>query len=75
MGNAIIANLETAVVLVDGLDLLDFGRRRGCEIAVDFGMERRLVVLDGQKVVGLGIEDRPGDGDLAPWHRSRPGHP
>jgi hypothetical protein len=25
MGNAVIANLEAAMVLVDGLDLLDFG--------------------------------------------------
>ena len=48
MGNAIIANLETAMVLVDGLDLLDFGRRRGCEIAFDLGVEGRLVVLDGE---------------------------
>jgi hypothetical protein len=56
MGNAVIANLETAVVLVDGLDLLDFGCRRGCEIAFDFGVERRLVVLDGEQVVGPGVE-------------------
>ena len=65
MGNAVIANLETAVVLVDGLDLLDFGGRRGFEIAFDIGVERRLVVLDGEKVVGPGVEDRLGDGGLA----------
>jgi hypothetical protein len=29
-------------------------------------MERRLVVLDGQKVIGLGVEDRLGDGGIAP---------
>ena len=61
MGNAVIANLETAVALVDGLDLLDFGGRRGCEIAFDLGVERRLVVLDGEQVVGPGIEGRLGD--------------
>src|SRR6204780_5145770 len=65
MGNAVVANLEAAVVLVDGLDLLDFGRRRGCEIAFDLGMKRRLVALDGEQVVGPGIEGRLGDGDLA----------
>ena len=27
MGNAVIAKLEAAVVLADGLGLLDFGRR------------------------------------------------
>ena len=54
MGNAIIANLETAMVLVDGLDLLDFGCRGGCEIAFDFGVERRLVVLDSPQVVPPG---------------------
>src|ERR1700740_775309 len=63
--DAVVANLETAVLLVDGLALLAFGPRRGCKIAFDFGMERRLVVLDGQKVVSPGIEDRLGDGDLA----------
>ena len=65
MGNAIIAKLETAMVLVDGLDLLDFGCRGGCEIAFDFGVERRLVVLDDEQVVGPGIEGRLGDGGLA----------
>jgi len=54
MGNAVIANLEAAMVLVDGLDLLDFGGRRGCEIAFDLGVKGRLVVLDGEQVVGPG---------------------
>ena len=66
MGNAEIANLETAMVLVDGLDLLDFGCRRGCEIAFDLGVERWLVVLDGEQVVGPGIEGRLGDGVWQP---------
>jgi hypothetical protein len=43
MGDAVIASLETAVVLVDGLELLDFGCPRGCEIAFDLGVEGRLV--------------------------------
>jgi hypothetical protein len=59
-------NLETAMVLVDGLNLLEFGRRRGCEIAFDLCVERRLVALDGEQVVGPGIEGRLSDGDLAP---------
>ena len=34
MGNAVIAKLEAAVVLADGLGLLDFGRRSRCEMAL-----------------------------------------
>ena len=37
MGNAVIAKLEAAVVLADGLGFLDFGRRRRCEIAFHLG--------------------------------------
>ena len=64
MGNAVIAKLEAAVVLADGLGLLDFDRRRGCEIAFDLGVERRLVVLDGEQVVGPGIQV---DWAMATW--------
>jgi hypothetical protein len=59
------ANLDAAVVLADRLDLFDLAGRRCFEIAFDIGMECRLVVLHGQKVVGLGIEDRLGDVGVA----------
>src|SRR6516225_11957034 len=64
MGNAVIAKLEAAVVLADGLGLLDFGPRSRCKIALDLGVEDWQVVL-GEQVVGPGIQGRLGDGDLA----------
>jgi hypothetical protein len=67
------AEFDPAVILTEGLEPLDLAGRCGVEIAFDVGMQRRLVVLDGQKVVGLGIADRLGDGRIGiPWRRSRP---
>jgi hypothetical protein len=50
MGNAVIAKLEAAVVIADGLGLLDFGGRRRCEIAFDLGVEGRPGEL-GEKIM------------------------
>jgi hypothetical protein len=61
----VVTDLDAAVVLAKGLDLRDLDGRRGFEIAFDVGMERRLVILDGQKVVGLGVENRLGDVGIA----------
>ena len=58
-------NLNAAVLLADGLDPLDLVGWCRFEIALDIGMERRLVVLHGQKIVGLGVEDRLGDVGIA----------
>jgi hypothetical protein len=49
-------NLDPAVLLTDGLDQLDLVGSCRFEIALDIGMERRLVVFHGQKIVGLGAE-------------------
>lgn len=51
------SNFQPAMFLVDGLRLLDRVGRCGIEIALDFGMKGRLVVLHGQKVVGFRIVD------------------
>jgi hypothetical protein len=65
MGDRIVAHLDAAVVLADRLDLLDLARWRCFEIALDVGMQRRLIVLHRQQVVGLGVEDRLGDVGIA----------
>jgi hypothetical protein len=39
------------MILIEGLAALDLNGRCGVETAFDIGMEGRLVVLDGQKVV------------------------
>ena len=44
---------------------LDLAGRRCFEIAFDVGMQRWLVVLDGQKIVSLGVEDALGDVGIA----------
>ena len=59
------AHLDAAVVLAYGRDLLDRGGGRGFKITVDVGMKRRLVIFDGQQVVGLGVKDRLGDVGIA----------
>ena len=53
------------MVFVDGLDPLDLACWRSFEIAPDLGMQGRLVVLDRQQVVGLGLKGRLGDGGVA----------
>jgi hypothetical protein len=47
VGYRVSADLETAVLLANCLDLRDLAGRRGFEIALDVGMQGRLVVLDG----------------------------
>src|SRR5882724_2430959 len=59
-GDRMGADLDAAVVLANRRNLLDLAGRRGFEIALDIGMQGRLVVLNGEKVVGVGVEDRLG---------------
>lgn len=66
MGDGMVANLEAAVALAGGLDLFDVAGRRGFETAFDVGMKGRLVIIDCQQIVVLGVEDRLGDGGIAP---------
>jgi len=65
VGDRMGADFEPAMLLADSLDPLDLAGRRCFEIAFDLRVERRLVVLHGQKIVGLGIEDGLGDGRIA----------
>src|ERR1700753_4043089 len=58
VGNCMEADLETAVVLANGFDLLDVAGRCGVEIALDIVMEGPLAVLDGPQIVGPRAEDR-----------------
>ena len=53
------------MVFVDGPDPLDLACWRSFKIAPDLGMQGRLVVLDLQQVVGLGLKERLGDGGVA----------
>ena len=39
--------------------------RRGAEIVLDIGLQRRLIALEGQQVIGLMGDDPVGDLDLA----------
>jgi hypothetical protein len=64
--DGVIADLEAAVLIVHCFDFRDLVRRRGFEIAFDVGVKGWLVVLDGEQVIGPGIEDRLGDGGIAP---------
>src|SRR5712691_2442480 len=57
LGDAANSALEPAVALVDILAGLDFALWGRLEIAFDLLMEGWLVVLHGQEVVGLGVED------------------
>jgi len=65
MRDRVEAELEAAMVLADCLELFDLRGRRGVEIAPDVLMQGRLVVLDCQQVVGLGVADRLGDVGIA----------
>ena len=53
------------------MSLLDAGLadkffgRRGAEIVLDIGFERRLIALEGQQVIGLVGDNPVGDLDLA----------
>jgi hypothetical protein len=58
------ADFEPAMLLADGLDALDLAFKRCFEIAFDLRVERRLVVLHDQKIVGFGIEDGLDDGRI-----------
>ena len=58
-------DFQPAVALLDSLRLLDLVGRCVIEIAFDFGMKGRLVVLDGQKIIGLGIEKALSDVRIA----------
>jgi hypothetical protein len=49
MGDRVVARLDATVVFANCLNLLDFGGRRGFEIAFDVAMERRLVVLEANR--------------------------
>jgi hypothetical protein len=62
-----VTHLDAAVVFASRLNLLDFLGGHCFKIAFDVGLERWLVVLDSQKIVGPGIEHRLGDvGGLHP---------
>ena len=65
MGDRMGTNLNAAVLLADGLDPFDLVGWRRFEIALDIGMERRLVVFHRQKIIGLGVHDRLGDVGIA----------
>ena len=56
-----LAGLDAAVILVDGLCGLHLAAGRVSEIGLDFGMQRRLVALERQEVIGLCVGDGLGD--------------
>ena len=59
------SDFEPPVLLSDSLGALDLAGRNRVEIAFDVGVQRRLVVLDGQEVVSFGIENALGDARIA----------
>ena len=65
VGDRVGSDFQPAMALVDSLRLLDRVGRCGIEIAFNFGMKGRLVVLHSQKVVGFGIEDALSDVRIA----------
>ena len=60
------AGFDAAVVSIDSLEGLQFRGRGVVEIAFDVVMQRGLVVLDGEQVVGTALKDCGGNLGLAP---------
>jgi hypothetical protein len=57
VGDRMGSDFEPAMALLGSLRALELIGRCRIEITLDVGMKGRLVVLHGQKVVGLGIKD------------------
>ena len=58
-----LAGLDAAVILVDGLYGLNLALGRGGEVGLDVGMQRRLVALERQQVIGPCLGDLVIGGD------------
>jgi hypothetical protein len=65
MGDRVGSDLDPAVILAQGLEPIDLAGRCCFEVTFDVGMQRRLVVLHGQKIVGLGVENALGNVRIA----------
>jgi hypothetical protein len=61
-----VAGFDAAAVGIDGPEGLQFRGRGVVETAFDVAMQRGLVVLDGEQVVGLTFENCGGNPGLTP---------